>query len=450
MPPKIDLYSTPVHRRIDAILILLSIAIALLVVTSAARAGDKKGGARGDPTWTGATNAVWNLNSNWTPNTGYPNGPTDVATFNTIANANTTLTLSSNVTVLSIGFGSGGSNAAAYAIGTTGGSSIVLSDGGDITVNSSVTTSQLINAPIVLGTGANTGSYPFVNNSTTANQLLTIGGNVTSGTSNTGGTTTLTLDGSGNGIINGVISGNGSGNGSNTTATVAVSKSGAGTWTLSAVDTYSGKTTVNTNGGVLEISNNGTTTAGRLTATTQIIMNSGGTILLDGGATGSTDRINNAATVSMAGGTLKLSGTSEGTAATVGLGALTLTSNSIIDLSGTSLVHFAASNASPWTANTTLSIYNWSGTLTLGGGLEEILFGSNNTALTSAQLAQIRFYSDSGTTFLGTGGFTTTNTGEVVPVPEPSTWAAGGLTLLAVGWMSRKRLWARTFARIRA
>ena len=98
------------------------------------------------------------------------------------------------------------------------------------------------------------------------------------------------------------------------------------------------------------------------------------------------------------------------------MGALTLTSSGVIDLAGSSLLHFAASGGQTWSG--TLSIYNWSGTPTTGGGTEQLLFGSDMTALTQTQLNMINFFSDSGMTFLGTAGWATANNGEVVPVPR--------------------------------
>ena len=145
------------------------------------------------------------------------------------------------------------------------------------------------------------------------------------------------------------------------------------------------------------------------------------------------------------GGRLSLNGVSEGVRATVGIGALTLNSSSIIDLLSTSLVHFLASNLQTWSG--VLSIWNWSGTPVNGGGAEAILFGTNTSGLTAAQLDQISFYSGSGTGFLGTGAWATIGDGEVVPlvpVPEPSTWAAGALALLAIGYTQRRRFGRKT------
>ena len=255
------------------------------------------------------------------------------------------------------------------------------------------------------------------------------------------GAKTLTLRGNTTGnVISGAIVDNLTG-----TNNTSLSKTGTGTWTLSGANIYTGTTTVS--GGTLAIDNNNTTTP-RLAGTTSIIVNSGGTLLLVQGVTNpSNDRINDAAgmTLNAAGSTtaaFNTGGLSEHGANnnTPGIGALTLSSSSIIDLSnGASIIAFANSSAKTWTG--TLSIYNWSGTPITGNGTDQVYFGSDATGLNATQLNQISFYSDSGTTFLGTGIFGTDLDGEVVPtaVPEPSTWIGAALALGAVGVTQRKR-----------
>lgn len=149
----------------------------------------------------------------------------------------------------------------------------------------------------------------------------------------------------------------------------------------------------------------------------------------------------NAATpapVTLAGGTLNAGGFSQGAAATVGIGALTLTSTSVINLLNTSVLHFADSSGAAWTASQILRIDNWSGSPT-GGGTEQLIFGSTSTGLSTTQLGQIQFLDPAGFA-AGTYGATILSTGEVVPVPEPSTWIAGALALGAVAFTQRRSL----------
>jgi MYXO-CTERM domain-containing protein len=143
------------------------------------------------------------------------------------------------------------------------------------------------------------------------------------------------------------------------------------------------------------------------------------------------------------GGTLNTAGLSEhglsGATVTPGIGAITLLSNSIIDLGdGASVIAFANSSAQTWTG--TISVYNWSGTLGAANGIDQVYFGSDATGLTATQLGQIAFYSDSGTTFLGTASYASDLDGEVIPVPEPSSWFAAALAFGALGFTQRRRL----------
>jgi autotransporter-associated beta strand protein len=248
------------------------------------------------------------------------------------------------------------------------------------------------------------------------------GGNVTLGSA----TLTVGSDNTSPAAYAGVISGTG-----------GLTKSGSGTLTLSGANTYSGVTTINA--GTLKLDNAGTTTA-RLTATTNITVNSGGTLLLASSSGSSTDRINDAATMTLNGGTFNTGGLKEGTTGAAGIGALTLQANSVIDLgvgSTTSVLHFADSHLVAWTAAKTLTIDDWNGSLS-GGGAEELLFGTTSSGLTASQIAEIQFLNPAGLG-PGTWGAKILATGEIVPVPEPSTWVAGGLALASLLFTQRRR-----------
>ena len=150
------------------------------------------------------------------------------------------------------------------------------------------------------------------------------------------------------------------------------------------------------------------------------------------------------------GGKFATAGNSEGStgksSTNVGIGALTLQKSSSIDMSGNSILHFAASGAGSgvtWTG--TLSIFNYNGIPVLGNGFDQLLFGTGSTSstsnLTDTQLGQVSFYSgaDTSSLFLGPGRWSTINPGEIVPVPEPSTWAAGILAVSALGYSQRRQ-----------
>ena len=75
------------------------------------------------------------------------------------------------------------------------------------------------------------------------------------------------------------------------------------------------------------------------------------------------------------------------------VGTLSLQNNSTIALgTGVHTLTFAASNAVSWATSTVLTITGWTGTINCGAGtVEKIFVGSAATALTAAQLAQIKF-----------------------------------------------------------
>jgi autotransporter-associated beta strand protein len=218
--------------------------------------------------------------------------------------------------------------------------------------------------------------------------------------------------------------------------TIGLTKTGAGTLTLAGTNTYTGATTIN--GGTLSAA-----APGALGGTSSIVVNLGGTLLFSASGSPTTDRINDNSTMTLNGGTFNTGGLSEhglsGATVIPGMGAVTLLSNSIIDLgSGASVIAFASSSAQTWTG--TISIYNWSGIPGAGNGTDQLYFGTDATGLTAGQLGQIAFYSDSGTTFVGWAGYASDLDGEVVPVPEPSTWFATALALGALGFNQLRRM----------
>jgi hypothetical protein len=94
-----------------------------------------------------------------------------------------------------------------------------------------------------------------------------------------------------------------------------------------------------------------------------------------------------------------------------------------------------------------LNFYNWTGTTLWGGGTgadtDEVYLGTAVGG--NYNLSQVRFYTGtSSDSFLGTGfdlGFDAGFAGnQIIPVPEPETWATGILLVLGGAvWLWKKR-----------
>ena len=215
----------------------------------------------------------------------------------------------------------------------------------------------------------------------------------------------------------GVVSGTGS-----------LTKNGTGTLTLTGTNTFTGDTIVNY--GTLTVAG---ASGSALATTATITVNDSGTLLL-----GASNQISNTAPITLNGGTLARGNFSEGTASAVGLGAVTLVGpGSNLDF-GTGTVGILTF-ASFIPGVDTLAIDNWSGTINTVGnsGTDRLIFNADQTA----NLASFTFTGYTGTVEfnLGNGFWEVVPTG-IGAVPEPSTWCAAALTLLAVGYHQRKRL----------
>jgi hypothetical protein len=190
------------------------------------------------------------------------------------------------------------------------------------------------------------------------------------------------------------------------TNTGVLTKTGPGTLVLSGTsgNTY-GSTSTNANttvsGGTLTLSK---TTGVTAVANGSLVLNAGGTLLL-----GAANQIADAVPMTLNGGTFQTAGFSEQ------LGTLKLAANSVIDLgAGPTVLKFAASSLLAWTAGTTLTITNWTGSIK-GGGTDQLVFGANNAALTVGQVSQVWFSNPAGFAS-GTCAAAILSTGEVVPL----------------------------------
>jgi autotransporter-associated beta strand protein len=307
-------------------------------------------------------------------------------------------------------------------------------------------------ASIFAGSTLNLGAHGSLTNSSVLNLGASSDSSKTTNTFNLGGynqsLTSLATSGGGyNQVINsgsfstltltGTSTFGGSFNGANIGLTIA-----GGNVTLTGTSSYSGTTTVN--GGSLDL---GSTAF--LTATSNVVVQNGGTLLLGGT---STNQINANTPITMNGGTLSMGGNGSTRAVAQTFSSLTLTGNSVIDfanLTGNSSLTFGTIALN----NNSLSIYNWSGTNQYGTqsstqvGTFTHLYDLNSGSLSSADLNNISFYSGGlGSTFLGNAAF---SGNEIVPVPEPGVIVAAALLL---GWLlfSNRRLLMAVVTRRRA
>jgi autotransporter-associated beta strand protein len=193
--------------------------------------------------------------------------------------------------------------------------------------------------------------------------------------------------------LNGAISGGGN-----------IATIGAGEEVLSALNNYTGSTSVMA--GTLEVS-------GSLSATSSVSVQSGTLELAANNALAQT------APIMLNAGVLQvLASQSEA------LGTLTLNGGASTLSLGASgdVINFADSSALAWTG--TLTISDWTG-LSAGGGSDEVFIGTTND-LTAAQLADITFTNGTlnGVSF-GSDSAVQLADGELVAaaIPEPGTWA---------------------------
>jgi autotransporter-associated beta strand protein len=236
-----------------------------------------------------------------------------------------------------------------------------------------------------------------------SNQTMTLSGSITAQNTTYDVASGTTLS------INGTISGSG-----------GVTKNGTGTLTLTGNNTFTGNTTINS----------GTLRAGAANAlgdTGEVMVNSGGSLLI-----AASEAIDNAAAVKLNGGTIEFDGN-----VTETLGAFTLLANSTIDMAGGN-IWLQFSGLSPQMAFD-LKIYNY----TL---YSDYLYFVNTTNV-SESLSHIKFYSDSGSSLIGSS-FIENSFGpspyHVRPVPEPETYATAALLLLGLGIYAYRRRQVRT------
>ncbi|HEV2968368.1 MAG TPA: autotransporter-associated beta strand repeat-containing protein [Pirellulales bacterium] len=310
--------------------------------------------------WSGTNSTNWADSANWSdaaPGATTGTANTDTALFNQSA-PNSPLTIDAGRNVQNITLDT--ANVNSLTIGTVGGQALLLTAGGSIQSSPTVSTAQMVNAPLVLE-----GPTTLNSNATSSSATLSFGGGITPGA--TSGVTTLTLNGAniGANTISGVLADNGAGQ-------LAVTMNGTGVWILSGANTYSGGTTINS--GTLKTTTSGALGSGSLT------INGSGSIL----DLGNTNQ--NVGAVNIAAGTIQ-NGTLTATSFTVNnSAALTFPSTLILagagGLTKTSTGTLTLSDLNTFSGGTTIN--SGALTTTASGALGSGPLTINGSGVTSA------------------------------------------------------------------
>jgi filamentous hemagglutinin len=139
---------------------------------------------------------------------------------------------------------------------------------------------------------------------------------------------------------------------------------------------------------------------------------------------------NGAGAATLSAGTVDLAGSLQLWGTTQTLGTAVLSGNAqILFGSGANSLTFGPSAQATWNPGAYLSVLGWNGS-TNGNGTDRLVFGTNATALTPAQVRQIVFVDPNG--FVPGDFFAQVlPTGEVVPLPNPKLfWQSAGQHLV--------------------
>ncbi len=259
-------------------------------------------------------NGTWNMSStaNWSTDSTGSSATTDYTTASgtpatadvffsagTNATGTSTITLdaanaTTGIVANSITIEEGAITTSTTNTGSLVGPLLTLGSGG-VTLSSTAAGASSFNSNTSVGLSA---SQSWTNNNGTAANTFSSAGTIVSTAAS--GTTTLTLAGvnTGANTLSGVI-----GNGTSG-ATVALLKDGAGSWTLSAANTYTGGTTINA--GTLRVGN--VTNNGNLGASSSTVTLNGGTLFSTSNTAASGTWGTRVLNVGASGGTLSSNG----------------------------------------------------------------------------------------------------------------------------------------------
>ncbi len=305
------------------------------------------------------------------------------------------LTLSSsganNITLGNIVSGPG-------SLSKTGTGSLTLSGANSYSAGTTLSAGTLT---LAADTAAGSGSVALNGGTLQASGTRTIANNIVLGSGSIGGSDNLTLSG--------VVSGSSS-----------LAKNGSGTLRLGSANSASGSVAINA--GTLALGANGA-----LGSVSSVTIASGAALTLDSGGG---NLVNDSAGLTFAGGTLNANNHDEN------FGALNLTGSSILNLLDDATdADLTFASFGTLTGGAVLTISGWAGgvnlSLTPGGTADRVFF---STTVPQEKLNSIFFAGNPG----GQGAWQMPS-GEIIPVPEPSTWALLGASLAVIPFMRRKR-----------
>jgi autotransporter-associated beta strand protein len=229
-------------------------------------------GQAASDTWLSTT-----VGTNWVGTTNWVSGSSPGAGGDVTNAANTdiaTFSLNASTTTISLGsarslggFLFDSSNASAYTIDARSGSRFFLTRGMTSQITGTVTNSQLISGRIWIAAGINgSNNYTFRNDAASSGTTFTLSGTITNASTTT---TPLILRGSNTG--SNTISGN---IGETNSSPLILTKEDAGTWILTASNSYAGGTVINS--GLLAITANNALGTGTVTVNGGTLANAAG------------------------------------------------------------------------------------------------------------------------------------------------------------------------------
>lgn len=280
----------------------------------------------------------------------------------------------------------------------TGTGSLTLSGANSYSAGTTLSAGTLT---IAGDTAAGSGSVALNSGTLQSSGTRTVANNVVLGGGAIGGTDNLTLAG--------VVSGSS-----------ALTKNGSGTLRLASANSASGSVAINA--GTLALGANGA-----LGSVSSVTIAAGAALTLDSGGG---NLVNDSASLTFAGGTLNANNRGET------FGALSLTGSSTLNLlDDATHADLTFGSFGTLAGGAVLTINGWAGGANLSsipGGTSDRIFFS--TVIPQQKLNSILFTGNAG----GLGAWQLPS-GEIIPVPEPATWALLGASLAAIPFMRRKR-----------